>query len=160
MLKDYQTKLISLYIEQELSLAQLYLLFSEQQPEHEELWASLCHEELEHASWIEHLAAKAAAGALQFHEDSTKTYTVEAMLKYLKEIIALAHTEPIPARRALALAMDLEKSLIESKVFEHFSPDPAERATMVNLKEKTRDHMARLRTVWVQSSSLVPSLRS
>jgi hypothetical protein len=159
MLKDYQTKLISLYIEQELSLAQLYLLFSEQQPEHEDLWAPLYHEELEHASWIEYLAVKAAAGTLQFHEDRTKTYTVEALLNYLKELIDLAHTEPIPARRALALAMDLEKSLIESKVFEHFTPDPTEQATMIQLREKTQDHMARLRTVWIQSNSLVPSLR-
>jgi hypothetical protein len=55
--------------------------------------------------------------------------------------------------------MDILKSLIESKVFEHFTPDPAEQATMMQLRQKTQEHMARLRTVWIQSSALVPSLR-
>lgn len=147
LLKEHQLKIIDYHTEKELLLSNIYNLFAKRFPEYKEFWLSLSGEEREHAGWIKYFERHALEGKVHFFEGKTKTYTLITFIRYLDGIIEdiiLGHYNTIG--KAAYLALDLEKALLERKVFEQFSSYSYEemryleilRDSMVNHYEKVK----------------------
>ena len=52
MIKDYQKRILELLEQLELEISNLYKLFAEKFPAHQELWNNLRNEEINHAVYI------------------------------------------------------------------------------------------------------------
>lgn len=151
LLKDYQERILGLMIDLEFKLAELYTILSEQFSTHQEFWSSLSAEELEHASWLEYLFKKAGEGSLVFQEEATKTYTVEASLSYLTGVIEKAKHRDLSLAQALSLSLDIENSMLEKKVFEHFQSNSLDlKNVLKTLKDETERHATTIKGMWLR----------
>jgi hypothetical protein len=149
MVKDYQKKILSLFIELELSLAQLYLWLAEKFPEEADFFRDHHAEELKHAQWIEYFKGKAEAGEILFREDKVRTYTVNSFQSHVEGIIAQAQADNLTLLKALSLAASIEESLIERKVLDHFNTDlPELQVLLQRLKNETSGHAAEIKKLW------------
>ena len=121
-----QHKILQLYLEMELQMATLYDLFAKTFPDHRDVLLSLVAEEREHASWIQHLLDQALRGKIRFEEGKLRTNTVETLNRYLSVTTSRHRQNPFDIVHAAAIALDLERSLIEKNVFRSFHGDSAE----------------------------------
>jgi len=140
-LKIYQGKIILLLNRQELLIAELYRFFASLFPENREFWTDLCREELEHAEWVEYLYKKTQTDSVVFREEKLKSYTVETYVKYLEGHLAKVKEKAPTLEAAFSLALNIEKSLLVQKVFDHFQSSDKEMAILLkNLQDRMRDH--------------------
>jgi hypothetical protein len=151
--------ILSLLVTQELLLAELYELMAKHHPDQGELLMQMCREEREQASQIECRALQAGSGTLQFDDAASKAAALQSFNTCVAEIISLFRGGKMPFGRVLRLAMDSERAVIDSRVFEHFRNVPGDLKRMfLDMKEKASDHFVRLRTLWIQSNSLAATL--
>ena len=141
-LLSYQHKIVDLMIEQELTLAELYLFLSKRYSEQGDFWLSLQGEELKHAQWVDYLKERVMAGTALFYEDRTRTVTIQSFIDHVNSIIKKFKTRKMPLKAALSLAVDIEASMLEQKVFKHFEGDDPELVrTLRKLSEDTARHL-------------------
>jgi len=147
-LQPFQTKIVTLLIQQELLLAELYQLFAAKIPEQRDFWVTMQHEELEHAQWVEHLSEKAAMGEVTFSEDRARTYTIQAFIEFVRAMLEKARASSPSFREALSTAAGMEEAILEKKVFEHFRGDsPIVSDMLKRLHIETSQHRERLREI-------------
>jgi hypothetical protein len=147
-LKPYQQHIVDLMVRQELLIAELYLIFAGRFPQLHDFWISLHREELEHAQWLEHLAAKVNNGALAFSENEARIFAVQGFVDFITDSIIRARTPRMTFDEALSLTLSMEESLLERKVFDHFDGDSPEiDATLSRLRTETGEHVSWMRTV-------------
>ena len=140
-LLSYQHKIVDLMIEQELTLAELYLFLSKKYPEQGDFWRTLQGEELIHAQWVEYLKERVMAGTALFYEDRTRPVAIQSFIEFVNGIIKKFKTREMPLKAALSLAVDIESSLLEQKVFQHFDGDDPELVrTLQRLSVDTARH--------------------
>lgn len=144
-LKPYQIKIINLYLEQELLLSKIYRLFSEKYERYKDFWLSISREEIEHAGWVKQMGEYAKNEKAQFDEGKTRTYTLSSFIDYLKKIIKDIKATDMGIEKAFSISLDIEKSMIEKKVFHHFSGDSREIMRILEiLHEGTIEHIDKL----------------
>lgn len=144
--KPYQQKIIDLYIQQELKLAELYKLLSETVPALLPEFSAMAAEELNHAQWVEYLGRNATRGSVVFHEDNTRSYTLQAFLDHIAAAIKRVKETALNPQEALALSINMEDSLLERKVFDHFQGDSADVARVLKrLHTETAEQLAKVR---------------
>jgi hypothetical protein len=114
------TKIIELYLEQELLMASLYERFAKFYTTHEQSWFSLVSEEHEHAAWIKHFQEEVDHGKIHFSEGKTRIAAIASMISYIKTRIEEFDKQPFELQKAANICLDIEKSLIERDVFKHF----------------------------------------
>ena len=112
MLKPYQKEIIKLMIRQESLLAKLYTLFTEQFPEHGEVWDELTKEEKKHANWLNQLYDAGEKSIILFDEGKTKTYTMNTYIEHLEGIITRVENREVTLPQAISYTLDFERSLI------------------------------------------------
>lgn len=125
-LEMYQHKILQLYLELELHMADLYDLFAGDFPDHALFWVSMAAEEREHASWVQYFLDRAMQGNIHFVEGKVRTHTISTITTYLLDIISRHKKSPFDIVHAAAITSDLERSLIEKNVFTHFEGDSGE----------------------------------
>jgi len=149
-LLDYQQKMINLFIKQERTIAEMYHLMSGLFPQHKDFFLSVHKEELMHAQWLEQLSKKAVAGNVIFHEDKTRTYTVQAFLDYLNKSLDQVKSG-LPLREAMSIAMGAEEALLERKILDHFDGDsPVMMDTLKKLRDESGLHLKKLKDFWAR----------
>ncbi|HEU0264182.1 MAG TPA: hypothetical protein VFR01_00485 [Geobacterales bacterium] len=136
-------RIIDLYLQQELLMARLYTMYANFYEEEREFWLSMAQEELEHAGWVKLLKEQAIRGAVAFSEGKTRTYTLASMVEYLEKTISTFGCGDFSHTQALSVALDLEKSLIEKQVFQHFAGDGVETKKILALLNDGQDHHLR-----------------
>lgn len=157
---EYQVKIIELYRDQELLIAELYDRFARQFPRFADFWDSLASEEREHAGWIDHLLSKVSNATATFDEGKTRSYALSSSINHIKSQLASFDAAPFDLRRALSYTVDLEKSLIEKNVFERFSGDPPEMNKLLTiLNETQQDHLRRIEIRVAEIRAKLPPLR-
>ena len=119
-MERYQLNIFDLMVKKEQRLAELYTIFSESFKEFEPFWEKMAKDEKSHASWLLKLKEAEEKNLLVFDEGKIKTYTMETFLKHLDGLIVGAKKGKISAKKAFSVALDLERSLIETKTFQHF----------------------------------------
>jgi hypothetical protein len=138
-LQSHQKKIIELYLEQELLMAELYELFSKKYPFHHEFWESMVAEEREHASWIRHFFDSTLNGKIDFNEGKTRSNAISSSISYIREIITGFEKKPFTVVRAASISLDMERSLIERNVFKHFEGDSQEAVQLLDILSKAQD---------------------
>lgn len=140
VLRDYQRKIIELYLEQELLIASLYALFAGKCPLHKDFWDSMVSEEREHAAWIQHFLDGIEQNKVYFSEGKTRSYTLNTSIAYIKRIIMEFDNKPFDSTKALIIAHDLERSLLEKNVFKCFDGDSPEVMRILEILKGEQDH--------------------
>jgi hypothetical protein len=125
-LKEYQRQILGFYLELELNMATLYDLFAGGFPDQRGFWLSMATEEREHASWVQFLLDRALGGEVRFAEGKLRATTVSTVNSYVGETVSRFRKSPFDIVHAAAIALDLERSLIEKNVFRTFHDDSAE----------------------------------
>lgn len=136
MIKDYQIKILMLMHDVEKFLGEIYEIFSEKYPEHNNLWKILIKEELKHAEAVRMLYREIYEGHVLFDEGRVKTYTVKSVIEYLQGVHDNARRGKYTARQAVAVTYDMERSLIEKDVFKHFKSDSIKLINVLNALNK------------------------
>jgi rubrerythrin len=144
-LAPFQHKLLQLYKDQELQMASLYEKLAQSFPTYADQFLALAGEEREHAGWIDHLENCVSSGTAAFSEGKTRTYTLTALIAYVKGIRDALDAGTIDLPKALSLVVDTEKSFIERHVFDRFAGDSPEVERILRILDDTqRDHLVRI----------------
>jgi hypothetical protein len=147
-LKVHQEKIIKQLIMQEEMLSKLYGHFSVQFPEYSKFWDGLSKEEYRHARLIQKLLVAAKRGKIIFDEGKITTYTLNAFISRLEQILQKAENVEYNIKTALICAVDYENSLIEKNVFTHFdSLSDKVKGTLKILHSETIDHIESIKKV-------------
>ncbi len=129
----------------ELSIAALYESFASALPQFQDAWMAFVKEERIHAKWIGQLQAHLKNENVSFDQ---KTYTLQATkiaINYLEKLVEQAKKDKPDLLQALNIAIDIEKSLLESAFLKVFKLDgPKARQIQTRLREATKIHMNRL----------------
>jgi hypothetical protein len=146
-LKPFQSRIVFLFVQQELLIAEIYRFFAGLFPESREFWDAASREEMEHATWLEYFYKKTSSDEVRFLEGQVKTYTVESFVKYLEENLAKVKEKAPSQQAAFSLALGIEHSLLVRRIFDHFqSSDPETAGLLRDLREKLKDHRKRIET--------------
>jgi hypothetical protein len=158
MVQEYQKSILSLFVELELKLAELYNALAELFPEESVFFKTHNVEELKHAQWLEYFKEKVEAGDVLFKEDKTRTYTLKSFIAHTQTILDDAKSGKLAIVAALSLSASIEESLIERKAFDHFTANSPElQFTLKRLLDETREHavsMKRLKTKYSKPPAL------
>jgi len=136
---------IQLLQKYELSVATLYETFATILPSSKEAWMNYAKEERLHAKWIQKLHAYLKDEKISFEQTRITTQAIQTSIDYIGTQIDKAIGSKIGLEQALTIAIDIEKSLLESaflKVFKLSGPQ-AEKIRS-KLLEATQTHTRRL----------------
>lgn len=154
-MKEYQKAIVELLIEKELLTAEVYRGFARRFPRQEAFWLQLARDETEHAAWIQHLLELSATRDIVFDEGKTRTYTIKSFNDYLRSVQAETQRPGQRVEKALALTLDIEKSLLERNLFTQFKSSSEQTQRILDVLQKglddhlayVEDYVARVRTV-------------
>ena len=132
-------------VENETAIGRLYELFGRSFPQDAELWESLAQDEHHHATRIRHALEVVTPEQRQMSLLSIRLPAIETMLQYVASIAGRCRLGELTRLTALALAHDLESSLLESKLLGTLSSGAARLAAVEkSLVDETAHHRRRL----------------
>jgi len=144
-LTQYQSTLLEMLATHEELISNLYKIYAGKIISHNDFWSKIAAEEIEHAQWIRNLQEKIKENLVLFKEGRFSKWVVQSSLDYTQKKIIEAQNNPITAVEALNTALERERSMIESKVFEIFKSDAKElEIVLAALSAGTQDHIERL----------------
>ena len=139
------TMIIGSLRKHEEAIAALYELFAEAVPRMTTFWKEIAREERAHACVIESLAELELAGAVIFKPDPFQTKAILESLEFMTNKRRQVDTEGIDELNALRVALELERSMLESRFFEIYEPNSASmRPELEELRRHTVEHRARI----------------
>ena len=141
MQQEHQIKILMLFHELEKNLGDLYALFAERFPEHNNLWHRLIKEEQEHADAVQKLYQMTYKGQALFDEGIVKVEGGQSIIDYVKYTCDTAKSGKFTAVQALTTAHDIEKSLIAKSIFSHFKVSPEFTDMLRYLREGSLSHI-------------------
>lgn len=145
MIAPNQKNLIDLLIKQEKLLANLYTIFSDKFLKHKDFWKKLAEEEHHHAKWLYQLYEAGEKNIIYFDEGKITTFSLETFIKGVEEVILKAELDKLDYKKALVLAADFERSLIEKSVFSKFRGlTDKSKNVMKILENQTKEHFTRI----------------
>jgi hypothetical protein len=154
MVKEYQKTMLSLFIDSELKLAELYDTLANMFSEERAFFKVHQAEELKHAQWIEYFMDKVEGGEILFHESKTRMDALKSFLTYAQEILDNVKSDKMTLLMALSLSASMEDSLIERNLFYHFSADlPEFQDILKRLKDETKVHAAEIKKLKLKYSN-------
>jgi len=128
------------------ALGDLYAAFAVKFPRRTDLWDLMSHEEHGHADALRSLLGKAADLAVFVDVERFDVREVKAATERLREQTEVAQYSSLDLREALAQAVELERSMIESRALTVFRTDtPSVVAVLDHLREQSSQHRERLR---------------
>ena len=140
-MQDYQIKILMLMHDLEKTIGEIYEVFSEIYPEHNNLWETLIMDEKAHAEAIRKLYKLTYEGQALFDESTIDIFTVQSVLDYVKGVHDDAISGKYTEQQALALTYEMEKSLLEKDLFKHFEVAPKFAAVLKVLHDGTQTHI-------------------
>jgi hypothetical protein len=141
-------QLIEALKQYELTVAELYATFADVYPDTAAEWRRMVSEEQIHAKWVDALYAHVLKKNLSLAKTAVTLRSVSTAIDYVQKIAEKVRRSPPPLLQAVSLALDIEKSILESafvKVFD-FSSVQA-RLTQDRLLRETRLHLEQM-TAW------------
>jgi len=138
-------KTVELMIEQERLLSGLYKIFSANFPDHKNFWLDLSADEARHATWLEQLSEALQKGQTFLDQGKINPQALKTFIDHLKSNVRMAEQRRFTLVRAVSLALDLERSLIEKNAFVRFDSDSKyNKAIIQKLISETKAHIARV----------------
>jgi hypothetical protein len=140
-LSERQKVVISLLIEHELAINQLYSVYAAKLKEHRNFWQQLADEETKHADVIRRFEKEVEAGKMCLEPERFKQPAIERSLRYIFDICEEADSGKVDMNKALSEAFHIEDAMIEHKFFEVFGGDSDEfKQALKILEEATKKH--------------------
>lgn len=129
----------------EETLSKIYSLFAERFPADRELWSRMAQEETTHAKWVRDLSGRVEDGSLSLDEGRFGVEGIQLFLEYAEDKFREAKAEKLPFLHALDMALDLESSLLERRLYQVFK---AESESMVqaleDMERQIHEHTERI----------------
>jgi hypothetical protein len=151
--KENNKSILSLFIDVALKLAELYNTLADRFPVEDVFFKNHQAEELKHAQWIEYFKDKVERGEVLFHENNTRTDAIKSFLSYAQTMLDNVKSVNLTILKALSLSASMEESLIERKLFHHFSSDSPELQNMLKrLMDETIVHAAEIKKLKLKYS--------
>ena len=138
-------QLIEALKQYELTVADLYATFADVYPDAGDEWRRMVGEEQTHARWVDALYAHVLKESLSFTKTAITLRSVATAIDYVQKLAEKVRRSPPPLLQAVSLAVDIEKSTLESafmKVFDFSSPRA--RRTQERLLRETRLHLEQM----------------
>ncbi len=143
-----QVEALGLMAAHEAAIAELYQAYAEALPSHADLFTELAEEERKHARMIAEFSDRVREGVVQVKADRFTVGQVLDSLDSLREHTARAREGGITADEALAVAAEVEDSIIERGYLIAADDDQPElRRLLRSLSADTSEHRRRLRGV-------------
>lgn len=111
---------IEMLVEHEETIGRLYETYAVRFPESRTLWSQLASEEKDHAKMIRDLIEERKLGHVYFDSVRFNPEAIETSVKYVVQETVRAKTGDIELTNAFAIALNIEKSIIDNKVFDTF----------------------------------------
>lgn len=123
-LNSDQKELVELFVRQEILVGTLYKHFAKRYPQYKDFWNEMVIEEYQHASWIQRLTERDPTNKFKFLQGELRSGHLAASVKSISDLIAgFKKNKDFTINQAASLALHLEKSLWEKKVFQCFEGD-------------------------------------
>jgi hypothetical protein len=120
----------------------MYGVFSQTCPEHDVLWKKLIAEEQMHAEAVRKLYGLTYQGKVLFDEGTIKHAGIRSIIDYIRSISDSAGQRRFTAVQLISHSLDIEKSLIERKLFDHFTVSPEFANLLRILQQGSESHGA------------------
>jgi hypothetical protein len=114
-------EILSIAVQHEIKLKELYHLFSENFIDDKVFWQKASEEEEAHAQWIENISKLYKRGEIHRKTTNLKVQGIKSATDYVDSIIARCERNEVSRMQALSLAHDLEKGMVESKYLKSFN---------------------------------------
>ena len=136
---------IQLLQKHELVIAALYDKFGDLCPESKKAWQGFAAEERRHARWIGALQTHLDSKTVSFEQTRMTIQSATIAIEYIERQIESIEETQIDLKKALIIALDIEKSLLESAFFKVFKlGGPKADSIRSRLMEATEAHIKRL----------------
>lgn len=136
-----EEKIIEQLAQQETAIASLYAAFAEALPEMIDFWGSLVAEEKAHAEVVWKLAELCKTSESKINTHAFNSETIQTNIAYLNRQAETVKANGITALKALSLALDTEKGLIDREFFRVIkSENPAIENELAAIQEHTKEH--------------------
>ena len=138
-------ELIQLLIKYELSIATLYETFASVLPESKNTWMGFANQERAHAKWINALDKHLKEGRISADQTKFTVQSTKTAIAFIETQIDKAVKERIDLKQSLNIAVNIEKSLLESAFFTVFSLTiPQAQKIRSRLEDATKSHIDEL----------------
>jgi len=112
-MKETKSDILDLLIEHELVIKRLYETFADQFPDRRDFWSRIAREEQGHASKLELLRQESTISGWLLIENRLKANAIATSINYIDDQRVNTETNPFSPVKALAIARDIESSLLE-----------------------------------------------
>lgn len=126
-LNSDQKELVELFVRQEFLMGALYKLFAKRYPDYKAFWTGMATEEFQHAALVQRITESDSLNKIKFSQGELRSSILASSVKFIEGIISeFKDNKDFPITRAASIALQLEKTLWERKVFEYFEGDSDE----------------------------------
>ncbi len=130
---------------QETAIASLYAVFGKALPDMQSFWGSLVEEEQAHAAVIWKLAELCETSDAQINTHAFNIETIQTNIDYLTRQAAHVAANGTTAVKALSLAVDTERGLIDKQFFRIVDSKDFDFAKELKaIEEHTAEHLSRV----------------
>jgi hypothetical protein len=145
-LNSDQEELVELFVRQEILIGTLYKHFAKRYPGYKDFWTEMVIEEYRHASLIQRLTEGDPTNKFKFLQGELRSNQLAASVKSISELITgFKKNKEFTIAQAASLALHLEKTLWENKVFQYFEGDSDDvRKIMVTLNLEQEIHIKKI----------------
>lgn len=137
-----QDRILEALIICESTIGELYETYMKCQPRMVDFWGGLAEEERIHAKLLETVRADLKDGVLMRGLDHFNQEQVQGRIDFVRQNIETALENPPTEQHAVAVALAIESSIIDSKFFEFAKSDgSAFQVAAHKLVHETHDHI-------------------
>lgn len=137
-----QDEILQCLEECEHTIGALYSVYSEAYPEMAPFWGGLAEEESKHGRLLKSVRCELRNGSLLSGLDHFRKDSVQHLIDYVKARIAEAETAPPKKKQAVAIALSIESSIIDTRFFDFAKSDGTSFKAVANqLKHETKNHI-------------------
>lgn len=145
MNKTEVDELLDLLQQHELKISALYETFASNLPSSRDAWLSLANEEKLHAKWINTLHAHLKNESISLEKTKFTCQSVRTAIAYIENTTASAAKNKPDLKKSLIIAINVEKSLLESQFFTVFELSNLNAQNIRSrLEEATNSHVNKL----------------
>ncbi|HAV11704.1 MAG TPA: hypothetical protein DCX32_04175 [Candidatus Moranbacteria bacterium] len=133
--------LLHLFEENELNISKLYAIYAEKIPAKESFWSRLSSEEAAHAINVSE-GKHATDSEAPVVENKFSRGIIRYVMDFVLEEIHKAHNYEVSHREALCTALRIERSMLEKKCFDIFTPSSETvKNVLCRLNNETERHI-------------------
>lgn len=140
MIGEHQIKILMLFYDLEKALFEFYEVLSTIYPEHNTLWRKLIEEEHMHAEAVRKLYKLTYEGKALFDEGTIHHAGVQSIIDYIHSITESARHKAYNEKQLLTISRDIERTLVERKLFDYFKVSSEFAVLLKTLREGSEAH--------------------